>query len=125
MTYRLLVIILACVGGGAASHAYADGDVGFGRKEFEQDCAVCHSVKEGKNKIGPSLHGIVGRKSASVADFNYSDAMRAYNVVWTPDTLKPYICSPQDTVPGAKMAFKGEESDKDIDNIIAYLMTLH
>ncbi len=103
--------------------ARADGDATAGQVVFHK-CAVCHSVKEGENKIGPSLHGVVGRPSHSIASFNYSTAMAAYNVTWDAPTLDHYLVDPRGVVPGTKMIFAGLKSDQDRANVIAYLSTL-
>ncbi|MEJ0044891.1 MAG: cytochrome c family protein [Rhodospirillales bacterium] len=87
-------------------------------------CAVCHYAEAGKNKIGPTLWGVVGRPSATVASFTYSDAMKAYNHVWTPQNLFVYLEAPMKVVPGTKMTFPGLPSETDRKNVIAYLATL-
>jgi cytochrome c len=87
-------------------------------------CAICHSAEAGKNKIGPSLFGVVGRPSATAADYSYSDAMKAYNHVWTPENLFTYLAGPMKVVPGTKMTFPGLPDPTDRKNIIAYLATL-
>lgn len=87
-----------------AAHA---GDAGHGAKLFEQECAECHSLKPGKNKKGPTLFAIAGRPAGSVADFVYSDAMKASGVTWTADKLDAYIAAPRKLVPGCKMKYDG------------------
>src|SRR5690242_1894875 len=74
---------------------------------FRRQCATCHAVQAGQNKIGPSLAGIVGKKAASVPGFQYSDAMKAANITWTDDALAKYLADPKGTVPGGKMVFAG------------------
>lgn len=103
--------------------ARADGDAAAGKVVFKK-CAICHSIKAGENKIGPSLHGIVGRPSHSIASYNYSAAMKAYNVTWDEKTLEHYVIDPRATVPGTKMIFPGLKSDTDRKNLFAYLETL-
>ena len=107
----------------AASPALADGDVEAGKTVFKK-CAVCHSNEAGKNKIGPSLFGVVGRPSASVAGFTYSDAMKKFNHVWDEETLFTYLAEPKALVPGTRMTFVGLKSEKDRHDVIAYLATL-
>jgi cytochrome c len=72
-----------------ASHleARAAADVAGG-DVFATECAECHSVREGKNKKGPSLFGVVGRKAATVPDASYSDALKASGITWTPDNRR-------------------------------------
>jgi cytochrome c len=57
--------------------ARADGDPKAGEAVFRKNCFVCHTTEDGKNKLGPSLYGIVGRHSASLSSFQYSDAMKS------------------------------------------------
>lgn len=123
---RLMMTLLAAgVSMGAMSHAYAAGDANHGGKVFEEECADCHSVKDGKNKKGPSLFNIVGRKSATIADFNYSDAMRAKNTVWSAETIAEYIHAPKKSVPGGKMKYDGLDDEKARADVVAFLTTLH
>src|SRR5665213_1338845 len=70
---------------------------------FQTNCAVCHSVDAGTNKLGPSLFGIVGRKSATVDSFTYSPAMTKVGLTWDAPTLDKYLTNPQAMVPGTKM----------------------
>jgi cytochrome c len=117
-----IFMLFAALVVGAAS-ARAEGDPDAGKKTFAK-CGICHSVEAGKNKIGPSLYGVVGRKSASIPDFAYSDAMKAANKTWDPATLNEWLTSPKALVPGTKMIFAGLPSQTDRDNVIAYLSTL-
>ncbi|HUN51491.1 MAG TPA: cytochrome c family protein, partial [Candidatus Sulfotelmatobacter sp.] len=87
-------------------------------------CAICHSSEEGVNKLGPSLHAVVGRASGSIADYPYSDAMKAANRVWDAQTLDIYLTDPRALVPGIKMTFPGLKDPSDRANVIAYLRTL-
>ncbi len=103
--------------------ARADGDAAAGKVVFNK-CGVCHSVKEGENKVGPSLHGIVGRPSHSIDTYTYSTAMKAYDVTWDPATLDHYLTDPRGVVNGTKMIFVGLKNEQDRQNVIAYLETL-
>jgi cytochrome c len=102
----------------------AAGDVEAGADVFAGQCAECHSLKEGKNKKGPSLFGIVGRKAASIADFKYSDAMKASGFQWTAPQLDTYITLPKKAVPGGTMKFDGLPDAKERADLIAYLSTI-
>lgn len=104
----------------AAARAEEPGDPALGKKVFAK-CAACHSVEAGKNKVGPSLHGVVGRASGTEAGFAYSDAMKNANLTWDPATLDKYLTKPKDVVPGTKMAFPGLPKEKDRADLIAYL----
>jgi cytochrome c len=110
-----LTIAVASSGNGA--------DIAAGKATFKK-CALCHTAEPGKNKVGPSLFGIVGRKSASLTDYNYSDAMKNFDHTWTPQTLNTYLTDPRAMVPGTKMIFPGIKDDKERADLIAYLKTL-
>lgn len=86
-------------------------------------CAGCHSTTPGQNKIGPSLAGIVGRKSGAVAEYAYSPAMKSANITWDDATLDKFLASPAGFVHGTKM-FINVPSNTDRQNVIAYLDTL-
>ena len=81
-------------------------DVDAGKEDFKK-CALCHTNEAGKNKIGPSLFGVVGRKSASVDNYSYSEAMKKFDHTWDPETLYKYLADPRAVVPNTKMIFPG------------------
>ena len=106
------------------SHAWAiDGDENAGKASFNK-CAACHAIQPGVNKIGPSLHGIVGRKAASIQNFSYSPAMQKYDVTWTDEELDKYLVDPRGVIQGTKMVFPGLKNETERHNVIAYLNTL-
>jgi cytochrome c len=98
----------------------ADGDSAKGKKVFAK-CMACHTTEAGKNKVGPTLHGIIGRKSGSVEGFTYSDAMKNAGITWNEAELDKYLTNPKKDVPGNKMAFPGLPKADDRANVIAYL----
>lgn len=97
------------------------GDPVAGKKAFAQ-CAACHSVKEGENRVGPSLYGIIGEKAAEVPNFKFSKAMIASNIVWTPEKLFEYLHKPNAMIPGTTMAFAGIPNDQKRADIVAYVV---
>jgi cytochrome c len=100
-------------------------DAEAGKKIFNR-CKACHDVEQAKNKVGPHLVGIVGRKAASLADFAYSDPMKkkgAEGLVWDDANITAYMTDPKGFIPGNKMAFAGLKKPEDIANLIAYLKT--
>ncbi len=106
-----------------SSAAYAGGDAAVGKSVFNK-CAICHTASAGKNSLGPTLFGVVGRSSASVAGYSYSEAMKAANKTWDEATLDAYLTDPKAMVPGTKMTFAGLAKAEDRANVIAYLATL-
>jgi cytochrome c len=105
--------------------ARAEGDAAAGKKVFNK-CTSCHDAVTDKNKIGPSLHGVVGRKAGSLESFQdkYSEAMKAAGaggLVWDEANIAEYLKDPKAKVPDNKMAFAGLKKDEDIANVIAYL----
>jgi cytochrome c len=108
----------------AATAAHADGDAAAGQKLFTQKCGLCHAPLEGKNKVGPSLWGLVGRKAGSLPGYTYSDAMKNANRTWDIATLSDYLVAPRQKIPGVKMVFAGLPQETDRQNLIAYLSTL-
>jgi cytochrome c len=102
--------------------ALADGDKAKGEKTFAK-CKACHSLDAGKNGVGPSLSGVVGRKSGTGAGFKYSQPMIDKAVVWNKENLEKYLKDPKGFVPGNKMIFAGLKGDE-ADDVIAYLQSV-
>ncbi|MER9234651.1 cytochrome c family protein [Mesorhizobium sp. M0622] len=98
-------------------------DAAAGEKVFTK-CKVCHIADQDKNKIGPSLNGVIGRTAGTHPGFSYSQAMVAAGksgVKWDEATLATYLHDPKAMVKGTKMAFVGLKKDEDVANVIAYL----
>lgn len=107
---------------GATALASAEpGDINHGAALFATHCAECHSMKEGKNKKGPSLFATFGAKAAQREGFAYSDALRNSQISWTADALSRYIANPRTAVPGGKMKYEGLASASERQDLIAYL----
>tara|TARA_B100001057_G_scaffold443387_1_gene479451 strand:- start:53 stop:592 length:540 start_codon:yes stop_codon:yes gene_type:complete len=99
----------------------AMGDVISGEKIFKK-CAACHSiVKGGKNKIGPALYNVVGRKVGGVDDYKYSKALSTYEKEWNFEELNGFLLKPTKWIKGTKMAYAGLRKESDRASVIKYL----
>jgi cytochrome c len=115
----MLTLSLAVVGPQAKA-----ADPAAGKSVFNSVCSICHSVQQGKNLIGPSLFGIVGRKTGAAAGFHYSTANQNANLTWDQATLDKYLQSPRTVIPGTVMTYAGLKDDTKRADLIAYLATL-
>lgn len=113
------VTALATLGLPASAHAQA-ADAAKGKTLFMR-CAICHAVEPGKNKLGPSLSGMFGRKAGTVPGFTYSPAMKSSKIVWDDKAVDAFIAKPTAVVPGTRMAFPGLSNPADRASLIAYL----
>jgi cytochrome c len=96
-------------------------DLAAGETSFRK-CAPCHSIgPDAANKVGPELNGLNGRHSGTVDGFNYSDANKASGIVWNEVLFKEYIKDPRAKVPGTKMIFAGIKSEKEVNDLWAYV----
>lgn len=103
-----------------ASGAQLSGDTTRGQRVFLQ-CQTCHTIQAGVNRVGPSLHGIIGRQAGTVAGFRYSDANRGSGITWTEQELYSYLENPRAKIPGTIMAFNGLRDSQQRADVIAYL----
>jgi cytochrome c len=117
---NLIAALAAGVFALASHQALAGADLAKGEKLFKR-CKTCHSLEEGKKKVGPSLFGLFGRTAGSVEGYKYSKAMKESGIVWDEETLDAYLTKPKDLVPKTKMAFPGLKKEQDRIDIIAYL----
>lgn len=100
------------------------GDPAAGQAVFKTACAICHTVQAGRNTIGPTLFGVVGRKTGSVEGYSYSKANQNANITWTPEMLDKYLEAPAAVVPGTKMTYAGLKDAAKRADLISYLETL-
>ncbi len=100
---------------------FASTSAAEGEKIFKK-CAACHSIaKGGKNKIGPVLWGVLGRKSGSISDYKYSKAMVAHEKLWSFEEMYGFLIKPKDWIKGTKMSFAGLKNAKDRASVILYM----
>jgi cytochrome c len=125
MPYRLLLAATAALTLGANQAAYAQ-DAAAGQRVFNQ-CRACHVIENnGRNGVGPNLHGVVGRKAGSIQGFRYSANMQELaqgGLTWTPENLDRYLTNPKDLVPRGSMAFAGIRNEQQRKDLIAYLQS--
>ena len=118
MTAKLVAAALTLASLNGA--AWAEGDPAKGEAAFKE-CAACHKLETGVNNVGPSLHGIIGRKAAEIGDFRYSPAMKRSGVTWSPETLDKFIADPQGMIPANRMPYAGLKDPASRADLIAYL----
>ena len=116
---KKFVLALALIAGLPVAAMAQDAEAG---KTVFNVCKACHAVGESaKNQVGPVLNGLIGRKSGSIADFTYSEAMKAAGLTWDEATFADYIANPKTKVPGNKMLFAGIKDEQKIKDLIAFL----
>jgi len=106
----------------AVTFASLTGDAAKGEKVFGQ-CKTCHVAEKGVNRVGPSLHGVIGRTAGSIEGFKYSPANKNSGIVWSEEQLFTYLEAPQKTIKGTYMAFAGLKNPQDRADVVAYLKT--
>lgn len=115
-TLFLLVLLLAPVR--AEAQDLAAGEASF------RKCLPCHAIGEDakNNRVGPVLNGLDGRKAGTVEGYSYSPFNKESGIVWSADTFRDYIRSPQAMIPRTKMSFAGIRNEKEITDLWAYLV---
>jgi cytochrome c len=117
LTLSALVVIASS----ATVTAALAQDVAAGKTSFNK-CMACHAIGEGaKNKVGPELNGLDGRKSGTAADYSYSDANKNSGITWNEAEFKDYIKDPKAKIPGTKMVFAGIKNEKEINDLWAFI----
>ena len=117
LTLTALTVVISWA---IAPAAFAQ-DVAAGKTSFNK-CVACHAVGEGaKNKVGPELNGLDGRKSGTAADYSYSDANKNSGITWSEAEFKEYIKDPRAKIPGTKMIFAGVKNENEVNDLWAFL----
>ena len=119
---RTVIAGLLLAGSTAAALA---ADPVAGEKIFKTQCGICHAVAPGQNRIGPTLFGVVGRRSGSVPGFNYTADHKKLDVTWDAATLDKYLANPRAMVPDTSMIYAGLKDNAERADLVAYLATLH
>ena len=108
-------VVLIAFAGGAVAQDLAEGETAF------RKCPPCHDVGEtAKNKLGPELNGLDGRKAGTAEGYAYSDGNKNSGIVWSEASFKEYLENPQEKIPGTKMILS-VNNEKEIANLWAYL----
>ncbi|MDO8064903.1 cytochrome c family protein [Janthinobacterium sp. SUN206] len=118
MQYPCFIPGLAAATLMAFSGAATAGDAMHGQVLYKSMCISCHSIDY--NGVGPAHKGVFGRKAGSVADYNYSPAVKASAIVWGEKTLDQWLSGPEKLIPGQKMGYL-VPSAQDRADLIAYL----
>lgn len=124
-TINRIILAGAVIGASlVTSAASRAADPEAGKVSFKSICTLCHSAEDGRNKVGPSLFGVVGRKAGMVPGYAYSEANKNSGITWTAEVLDRYLVAPQVVVPGTKMGYPGMKDDEKRHDLVAYLQTL-
>ena len=118
---RLTLSALAVIASSAVSPAALAQDAAAGKTSFNK-CLACHAIGEGaKNKVGPILNGLDGRKSGTVEGYSYTDANKNSGITWNKDQFLDYIKDPKAKIPGTKMIFAGIKKETEAADLWAFL----
>jgi cytochrome c len=118
---KLTLSALVVIASSATASAALAQDAAAGKTSFNK-CLACHAIGEGaKNKVGPQLNGLDGRKSGTAPDYSYSDANKNSGITWNETQFKEYIKDPKAKIPGTKMIFAGIKNEKEVNDLWAFL----
>ena len=112
MISAMVLIAFTC---GAIAQDLSAGETAF------RKCQICHDVgEEAKNKLGPELNGLDGRKAGTAEGYAYSDGNKNSGIIWSEATFKEYLQNPQEKIPGTKMTFS-DKNEKEVADLWTYL----
>jgi cytochrome c len=121
VTMRNAALLAAAILVMASTQAGWAQDVAKGERSFKK-CVLCHAIgPDARNKVGPELNGLDGRRAGTAADYGYSDATKNSRIVWSESTFKQYIKDPGATIPGTKKVFAGVKDDQEVNDLWAYI----
>lgn len=116
---KLISVLPAMLISGLAPAYSEDLD---GQIVFNNNCRTCHSTNAGDNRLGPTLHNIVGRKAGAIDGYAFSSSMKSSGITWTEDNLRKFITNPESVVPGNQMQpFGGMKSEEEKTALIKFL----
>jgi cytochrome c len=114
--YIILAAAVLSKAGAAEAQDSAAGKAAFGK------CQACHAVGAGaKNKSGPELNGLAGRKAGAAAGYQYSPALKSSGFAWDQTSFVDFMKNPRTKVPGNKMVFAGMKDQAEIASLWTYL----
>jgi cytochrome c len=120
MKTTTLAALIALTSSASISGALAQ-DADAGKTSFNK-CMACHAIGEGaKNKVGPVMNGLDGRKSGTIEGYSYSDANKNSGITWSKEQFLDYIKDPKGKIPGTKMVFAGIKNENEANNLWAYI----
>ena len=118
---KLVLSALVVMASSVAATAALAQDVAAGKTSFNK-CLACHAIGESaRNKVGPELNGLDGRKSGTAADYSYSEANKNSGITWNKEQFLDYIKDPKAKIPGTKMIFAGIKNEKEAGDLWAFL----
>jgi len=117
------MLAVGLLGSGGPQALANEADIRDGNRVFRTQCLGCHSVAPGENRAGPSLAGLFGREAGTLPGYNYSQAMKDADILWSPETLDEFLQGPRELVPGTKMVLWPLD-DRPRRQLITYLKSL-
>lgn len=115
------ILVSAALAMAALAQTVQAQDLAAGEQSFKK-CFACHAVGEAaKNKVGPILNGLDGRKSGTIAGYSYSEANKNSGIAWDEAQFLDYIKDPRAKIKGTKMIFPGIKNETEAKNLWAYL----
>jgi cytochrome c len=120
-TVICVLSLIPCLPQNLLSQAHADDAP---QLAFNNACRTCHTIKQGDNRLGPSLFGIIGREAGSLPEYGYSSAMKNAGFTWDEAKLAHFIANPDEVVPGNKMKPYGGLGSDDAKKIVAFLQSI-